>query len=55
MKQSKNGKFISNYEKYKPRGLFLEFYGMFQNDVAYHVDLPTLTMCADDYQLYAAG
>ena len=30
-------------------------WNMFQNDLAYHVDLPTLTMCADDHQLYAAG
>ena len=28
---------------------------MFQNDMAYHVNVPTLTMYADDYQLYAAG
>ena len=28
---------------------------MFQNDMAYHVNVPTLTMYADDHQLYAAG
>ena len=22
---------------------------------AYHIDVPTLTMCADDHQLFAAG
>ena len=27
----------------------------FQNDMAYHVNEPTLTMYADDHQLYAAG
>ena len=28
---------------------------MFQNDMAYHVNVPTLTMYADDHQLFAAG
>ena len=30
-------------------------WNMLQNDIAYHVNVPTLTMYADDHQLYAAG
>ena len=29
-------------------------WSMFQNNMAYHVNVPTLTMCADDHQLYTA-
>ena len=30
-------------------------WSMFQNDMAYHVNMPTLTMYTDDHQLHAAG
>ena len=40
-----------------PQGTTFEplLWNMFQNDIAYHVNVPTLTKYTDDHQLYAAG
>ena len=40
-----------------PQGAAFEplLWKMFQNNMVYHVNVPTLTMYADDHQLYAAG